>query len=73
MGVLTAIGENCVLIIRLFFSEQEKASLADRRPVSDPSPFFALRSTPEGISLASPRASLPEVTSLPSVSGFSHC
>ncbi|XP_028631851.1 pleckstrin homology domain-containing family S member 1 isoform X1 [Grammomys surdaster] len=39
---------------------EEKPSLGDRRPVSDPSPFLGLCSIPEGISLASPRASLPE-------------
>ncbi|XP_052038938.1 pleckstrin homology domain-containing family S member 1 isoform X3 [Apodemus sylvaticus] len=39
---------------------EEKPSPGDRRPVSDPSPFLGLCSTPEGISLASPRASLPE-------------
>ncbi|XP_063127857.1 pleckstrin homology domain-containing family S member 1 isoform X3 [Rattus norvegicus] len=41
-------------------AEQEKPSLGDRRPVSDPSPFLGLCNIPEGISLASPRASLPE-------------
>ncbi|ERE79287.1 putative PH domain-containing protein C10orf81 like protein [Cricetulus griseus] len=40
---------------------EEKPSLGDRRPVSDPSPFFGLCSAPEIISLASPRASLPDV------------
>ncbi|XP_021007991.1 pleckstrin homology domain-containing family S member 1 isoform X1 [Mus caroli] len=39
---------------------EEKPSLGDRRPVSDPSPFLGLCSIPESIRLASPRASLPE-------------
>ncbi|XP_040598347.1 pleckstrin homology domain-containing family S member 1 isoform X2 [Mesocricetus auratus] len=42
-------------------STEEKASLGDRRPVSDPSPFSGLCSVPEITSLALPRASLPDV------------
>ncbi|XP_050004484.1 pleckstrin homology domain-containing family S member 1 isoform X3 [Alexandromys fortis] len=42
-------------------TEQEKPSLGDRRPVSDPSPFFGLYSAPENVSLALPRASLPDM------------
>ncbi|XP_051002796.1 pleckstrin homology domain-containing family S member 1 [Acomys russatus] len=42
-------------------STEEKTFQGDRRPVSDPSPFFGLGSTSEIISLASPRASLPDV------------
>ena len=61
-GILTAIGEQLHSNYKtFFFSKQEKLSLGDRRPVSDPSPFLGLCSIPEGISLASPRASLPEV------------
>ncbi|CAO2585909.1 Pleckstrin homology domain-containing family S member 1, partial [Lemmus lemmus] len=41
-------------------TEQEKPSPGDRRPVSDPSPFFGLCSAPEIVGLASPRASLPD-------------
>ncbi|KAK7811695.1 hypothetical protein U0070_023176, partial [Myodes glareolus] len=40
---------------------EEKPSLGDRRPVSDPSPFFGLCSAPEIVGLASPRASLPDM------------
>ncbi|XP_060225203.1 pleckstrin homology domain-containing family S member 1 isoform X1 [Meriones unguiculatus] len=41
-------------------STEENPPPGDRRPVSDPSPFFSLHSGLEVISLASPRASLPD-------------
>ncbi|XP_013203591.1 pleckstrin homology domain-containing family S member 1 isoform X1 [Microtus ochrogaster] len=40
---------------------EEKPPLGDRRPVSDPSPFFGLYSAPENVGLALPRASLPDM------------
>lgn len=54
------MGEQWHSNYKMTFSKQEKPPLGDRRPVSDPSPFFGLCSVSEVTSLASPRASLPD-------------
>ncbi|KAL1788778.1 hypothetical protein HispidOSU_023751 [Sigmodon hispidus] len=62
---VSVISPYCLGVTTAHQNTEEKPSVGDRRPVSDPIPFSGLCSVLEISSLASPRASLPDVHLIP--------